>query len=427
MDKLEKLKALVEENLAKMRAMLDEADADDRDLTDEETEQYVGWEKEVDKSNKEIARLEKLTAAELEAENRKENPHRANFKARTHRYNKDFENIGEFVCSVIFDPGDPRLKDVEYREFEDIAGTSISNDMTMGTGTQGGFAIPEQFREELLQVQPAEAAFRPRATVIPAGDPPDAKISMPALDQTSNQNVYGGVIMYKVGEGATLTETNVRLKQVSLEPQGLGGYIQLTNKLIRNWRASGPLIATQLRKAAVGFEDTQFYSGNGIAGPLGILNSPAKIEVSRATANSIAIGDIRNMYARIKMGGSFVWIASQTTLPQLMQIQGGNSENIFIFDASKPVPNSLLGIPLIFHDRSVALGTKGDLVLCDLAYYLIKNGSGPFIAASEHYAFINDITTVKIINNVDGHPWLSAPLPLEGSTSNTVSPFVILK
>lgn len=425
MNKLEKLRALVEEVLGKMRTMLDLADTEERDLTDEETAEYEGWDKEVIKANKDIERLEKLEAAEAAAKAAADNPHKPNFVTRAHRYTKDFENLGEFICAVTFDRNDPRLADVEQIEIDDVG--NITNDMSMGTGTEGGFAIPEQFREQVLKVQPDEAAFRPRATVIPAGDPPDAKINMPALDQTSAQNVYGGVVMYKVGEGATLTETNVRLKQVSLEPQGLGGYIQLTNKVIRNWRASGPLVTEQLRLANIGFEDTQFYNGNGIAGPLGVLSSPARIEVTRATADSIAIADIRSMFARAKMGESLVWIASQTTLPQLMQIQGGNSENIFIMDASKPVPNSLLGIPLIFKDRSVALGIKGDLILCALKYYLIKNGSGPFVATSEHVAFLNDITTIKLINNVDGKPWLSAPLPLEGSTSNTVSPFVVLK
>ena len=128
------------------------------------------------------------------------------------------------------------------------------------------------------------------------------------------------------------------------------------------------------------------------------------------------------------MGGSFVWIASQTTLPQLMQLQGGNSENIFIFNAAAPIPASLLGIPVLFHDRSVALGTVGDLILCDLSYYLIKEGSGPFVATSENVGstFLTGLTTIKITNNVDGKSWLSLPLPLEGSTSNTVSPFVVL-
>ena len=46
---------------------------------------------------------------------------------------------------------------------------------------------------------------------------------------------------------------------------------------------------------------------------------------------------------------------------------------------------------------------------------------------STDYRFLNDETTFKLVWNVDGQAWLKEPLPLEGSTSNTVSPFVILK
>jgi HK97 family phage major capsid protein len=132
------------------------------------------------------------------------------------------------------------------------------------------------------------------------------------------------------------------------------------------------------------------------------------------------------MYARLKMGGSPVWIASQTTIPQLATIADAASRNIWVESAAPGIPPTLIGIPVLFHDRSVALGTAGDLVLADLSYYLIKDGSGPFVAASEHVYFTSNKTVVKIFMNVDGKPWLNEPLPLEGSTSNTVSPFIVL-
>ena len=424
MNIIEKLRAQREKLLENMKGLLALADGDgtnSRDLTDEETVQYDGWDKEIEKVTSDIARREKLEADEARAALDSDKPHQPDMPAKkTRQHSEEFESMGEFLYSVRFKQNDPRLQDA-YKEFE-------KRDSTMGSGVEGGFAVPTQFRGQLLSVDPAAAIFRPRSTVIPAGSPPDAEISMPALDQTAAQNVYGGVVMYKVGEADTLTESNVRLKEVTLRPEGLGGYVQVTDKLLRNWGAASAVLTNQLRLAATGFEDTQFYNGNGVAGPTGILNCPARVNVSRATASSIAIADIRNMYARIKMGGSFVWIASQTTLPQLMQLQGGNSENIFIFDASRPVPNSLLGIPLMFHDRSVALGTKGDLILCDLSYYLIKDGSGPYVATSQNVGstFLTGITTIKITDMVDGQPWLSAPLPLEGSTSNTVSPFIVL-
>lgn len=414
MDKIKELKARAQEAIDKMRAMLDLADGEKRDLTDEETAQYAAMETEADQLQRDIERLEKL--AEREAKNAAggDKPYRVSFK-RTTSTPSEFRNLGEFICSVRFNRDDPRLGHVEYRE------------QSMDQGVEGGFAIPEQFRPELLQVQPQEAIFRPRCTVIPAGDPPDARITMPALDQTAAKNVYGGVVVAKVNEGGTKNETDLRLKEVSLEPGEVAAYIVTSDKLLRNWQAASGLIGTQLRKAIIGWEDYQILRGDGIGGPLGIISAPCSITVSRTTASQIAIADLRSMYARMKFGGSLFWIASQTTLPQLLALADGGSNLIFAPSAADGVPATLFGYPLYFADRSPALGSKGDLVLCDASYYLIKDGSGPFIEASQHVYFTSNKTVIKAFWNVDGKPWLSAPLPLEGSTSNTVSPFIVLE
>jgi HK97 family phage major capsid protein len=63
-------------------------------------------------------------------------------------------------------------------------------------------------------------------------------------------------------------------------------------------------------------------------------------------------------------------------------------------------------------------------VLADWSYYLIKDGSGPFVAASEHVYFLNNKTVIKIFWNVDGTPWLNAPFTEENGYQ--VSPFVAL-
>lgn len=230
-----------------------------------------------------------------------------------------------------------------------------------------------------------------------------------------------------MAEGGTKNLTDIRLKEYSMEPNEVAAYTIVTDKLLRNWPAASAFIGTQFRRAVMGAEDYAFLRGDGISKPLGILSQPSKVNVNRTTANQIATADILNMYARIKMGGTFIWIGSQTIIPQLYAIQGGNSENLFIMNAAPPAPGTLLGIPIMWNDRSPALGSEGDLILADLSYYLIKDGSGPFVDASPHVYFTSNKTVIKIFWNVDGNSWLTAPIPLEGSTSNTVSPFVILK
>jgi HK97 family phage major capsid protein len=62
----------------------------------------------------------------------------------------------------------------------------------------------------------------------------------------------------------------------------------------------------------------------------------------------------------------------------------------------------------------------------DFSYYLVRNGAGPFIAASEHVYFLNNKTVVKAFGSIDGQPWLKEPLTLDDGATQ-VSPFVILK
>jgi len=418
MDKIRELKARAAELIEKMKALLDLADSEKRDLTPEETTQYEAFSADSDKLERDIERLTDLEARAEKVAAGGDKPYKVTYRKSNDRA-KEFSNFGEFIYAIRYDRGDPRLQDCEYREVQ-------TREQSMGAGNEGGFAVPTQFKSGLLAVNPQEAIFRPRCTVIPAGDPPDAKISMASLDQTDAENVYGGVVVAKVGEGGTKNETDIRLKEVSLEPGEVAAYITVTDKLLRNWGAASSLIGNQLRKAIIGWEDLEIYSGNGIAGPLGILNSPCRVNVSRGTANTIVRTDILNMIKRMKLGGNYIWVSSQLCMPQFLGLEDDASHAIYQTDFTKPIPNSLLGIPLMYADRSVALGTAGDLILVDMSYYLLKDGSGPFIDASPHVYFTSNRTVIKAFWNVDGKPWLTAPLPLEGSTSNTVSPFVVL-
>jgi hypothetical protein len=84
--------------------------------------------------------------------------------------------------------------------------------------------------------------MRPRATVIPAGSPPDAKFEFPVLNQTAAQNMYGGVAIYHTGEGVTMTESTMNLQEGCLEPHEMSGYVVATNKMLMNWQSGGPFI-----------------------------------------------------------------------------------------------------------------------------------------------------------------------------------------
>jgi len=402
------------EVISKMEEMLALVEKESRDFTADEETSYNTMETELDGLDKDIKSAEQKEerSKRVLEEKRKLTSVKPMATVPITSNEEEWRNLSEFMYTVAHNPNDYRLQELRVQQMKD--------------GTSGGFAIPSQFRADLMMVDPQAAIVRPRATVIPAGDPPDAEISMPALDQSAAQNMYGGVTVYHQGESDQITESTANLRKVTLKPHKLTAYCTASNELLRNWSASGQVLPQLMRSALSGAEDTDFWTGNGVNRAVGVTQAAAGIDITRAGANAVAWADIYNMVSRAKMGGSLVWVASQTVLPQLIQIADASSRAIWTPSAAPGIPPTLYGYPVMFNERSPALGSKGDLALVDLRYYLIKDGSGPTVAYSEHFRFQNDEGAFRLTWHVDGQPWLNGPIALEGSTANTISPFVIL-
>jgi HK97 family phage major capsid protein len=289
----------------------------------------------------------------------------------------------------------------------------------------GGFTVGEQYDANIRIVNDNEAIFRPRAQTIPAGSPPDAAITIPALDQSGANGVYAGVNVTWIAEGDIKPETEPTFREIRLEPHEVAAHTVVTDKLLRNSAAAGALVMSLLRKATIAAEEDAFYTGNGVGRPLGIVGHPATINVARTGANAIVYADVIAMFARFKMGGRGAWIVSQTCLPQLMTLQDAAGNVQWQPNARENAPGTLFGMPVYINDQAPILGVNGDIALVDLDYYLIKDGSGISISMSEHPRFTRNQTIIKAFWNVDGQPWLTTPL-LQRDGVSTVSPFVAL-
>ncbi|HEX3088978.1 MAG TPA: phage major capsid protein, partial [Ilumatobacteraceae bacterium] len=129
--------------------------------------------------------------------------------------------------------------------------------------------------------------------------------------------------------------------------------------------------------------------------------------------------------------GRAVWVANIDTFPQLATMSlavGTGGSAIWLNNGVEGPPMTILGRPVIFTEKVPTLGGAGngmDISFLDFGYYLVGDRQQMRAEASEHYQFGNDITTYRIIERVDGRPWIqSAITPANGS--NTLSPFVAL-
>ncbi|MFJ4682053.1 phage major capsid protein [Streptomyces sp. NPDC088789] len=310
--------------------------------------------------------------------------------------------------------------------------SELRNAASSVSPADGGFLVPETLRAQLLQLALEQSVVRPLATVVPMDS---ARVPFPMIDTTTNAgSVFGGMVAYWGEEGAALQDSSPKFGRVELDAKKLTGLSAVPNELLQDSIVSfSALIETLWPKALAFEEDAKFQVGSGTGEPLGFrgTGNPAAIAVPRTTSNKIQYPDVVNMYAQMLPSSlsRAVWMCSPDAIPQLLQLSltvgtGGNS--VFVVNAAAGMPMSIFGRPLIITEKASALGTRGDLAFTDLSYYLVGDRQIMTADSSTDYAFGNDKTTFRIIQRVDGRPWIQSAITPANGSSNKLSPFIEL-
>ncbi|QDN57383.1 phage major capsid protein [Streptomyces sp. S1D4-20] len=347
-----------------------------------------------------------------------------------------FEDASEFFRSTWYRAD--RLKDFGQLRPKLEKLLEVQNSYGSEAPADGGFLIPEELRSEILQVALETAVVRPRATVIPMSS---LRVPIPMIDDTSHtSSILGGVVGYWTEEAAGLTESQASFGRVVLDAKKLTAYAEVPNELLMDAPAFEGFFSGTFPKAISWFEDVAFLTGTGTGEPLGYINSPVSVQVAAEAnqpAGTIVWENIVKMYAQMLPTslGRAVWIASIDTFPQLATMAlsvGTGGGPVWIGNmggtnggADAP-PLTILGRPVYFTEKVGPLGTTGDISFVDLSYYLIGDRMEMQSSSSEHYKFANDKTAYRVIERVDGKPWLQSPLTPKNGSSAKLSPVVQL-
>jgi HK97 family phage major capsid protein len=249
---------------------------------------------------------------------------------------------------------------------------------------------------------------------------------------------FGGVQMAWTAEAQTRTETEPAFKQMELKAWELSGYSVSSNVLLQDSVVGLEKFLMTLFARAIGwFEEYAFLQGNGVGKPQGMLTCAAALPTggntggtARLTSGLIQFADISTMWSKLLpiSWSKAIWTGSPSTIPQLLQLKDGNGRAIFISidqGITKTPTWSLLGRPFYPTEKVPPLGVKGDLMLLDPSFYVIGDRMSLEITSSEHVNFLRNQMTWRVVERVDGQPWLDKPVTLQ-DTSTQVSPFVVL-
>ncbi len=341
-----------------------------------------------------------------------------------------FQAIYHKATGNIRNPGDMMAKLNKLQEIQNSYGSEVPAD--------GGFLIPETMRSEILEVALETAIVRPRATTIPMSS---LRVPIPMIDDTSHQSsILGGVIAYWTEEAATLTESQASFGKIDLDAKKLTAFAGVPNELLQDAPAFAGFFDTTFPRAISWFEDVAFLTGSGVGEPVGFINCPASVQTAAEAGQptkTIVWENIVNMYARMLPSslGRACWIASIDTFPQLATMAlsvgtGGGPVWIGSYAGGQggmdTPPVTILGRPVYFTEKTGPLGTTSDISFVDLSYYLIGDRMAMQSTSSEHYLFGQDKTAFRVIERVDGRPWIQSPITPRNGSSNTLTPFVQL-
>lgn len=333
-----------------------------------------------------------------------------------------FKSAGEFfkaVKNAALYPGeiDRRLKALEVK----------ATGMSEGVPADGGYLLQPNMAAGILEriYQLGEIAGRVTADPVTVGN----SMTYNGVDETTRANGsrWGGVTGYWVGEGTAPTSSKGKFRQNELKLKKVAALCYATDEQLEDTANLASWLSRVVPQELSFKVEDAIYEGDGVAKPLGIMNSPCLVSVTRTDASKVQVADILNMWSRRWLrGGPYVWLINQDVIPQLLNLNN-SYENLFFPAGAWPgtPATTLLGAPVIEIEYASTMGTVGDIMLAGLSQYQVINKGGVRAESSMHVAFTTDEMAYRFIYRIDGQPmWHATLTPFKGS--NTQSPFVVL-
>ena len=344
------------------------------------------------------------------------------------------KNFGDFCLAVA--RGDRNYLEKHYGSTFNAWQTKAA--LAEASGVTGGYTVPPDYYRQLLALIEEQTFIRPNAFVQPMAS---ATLQFPYLDVTTVQSAgttpfFGGVQMNWTAEAQNRTETEPKFKMMELKAWELSGYSVSSNVLLQD-AAFGleKFLFILFARAIAWYEEYAFLQGNGVGKPTGILNASATLTTgpnsgARTTSNTVKLADLTYMFSKMLPTSqkNAMWAFSPGVIPQILQLADASNRAIFITidqGATKRPTWTLFGRPAVTTEKLPALGTSGDIIFFDPSLYVIGDRMQIEIAASEHVNFLANQMTWRVVERVDGQPWLDKYITLQDGTT-TVSPFVAL-
>jgi HK97 family phage major capsid protein len=273
----------------------------------------------------------------------------------------------------------------------------IKNALQIGTDTEGGYLIPDEFERTLVEALEAENIFRRLANVITTSSG-DRKIPVVASKGTASW----------IDEEGAIPESDDSFGQVSIGAYKLGTMIKVSEELLNDSVFNlETYISREFARRIGNKEEDAFFTGDGSGKPTGILaaSGGAQLGVTTSSATAISIDEILDLFYSLKESyrNKAVFVMNDATVKAIRKLKDGNGQYLWQPSLQAGTPDTILNRPLYTsaYVPSIAASAKS-VVFGDFSYYWVADRQGRvFKRLNELYAATGQVGFVAT-QRVDG-------------------------
>ena len=365
------------------KAFLDSRRNENGLLSAEDTATYEKMEADVVNMGKEIDRLERQAVLDLELS-------KPTSAALTNRPSQHQETEKTGMASNEY-------KAAFWKAMKNKNSFDVQNALQVGTDSEGGYLVPDEFERTLVEALEEENIFRQMATIITTSSG-DRKIPVVATKGTASW----------VDEEGVIPEADDAFGQVSIGAYKLATMIKVSEELLNDSVFNlEQYIAKEFARRIGAKEEEAFFVGDGTGKPTGIFNTTggAGLGVTTASAIAITIDEIMDLFYSLKSPyrKNAFFVTNDATVKSIRKLKDGNGQYLWQPSVTAGQPDTILNRPLktSAYVPGIAAAAK-TIAFGDFSYYWVADRQGrSFQRLNELYAATGQVG-FKATQRVDG-------------------------
>ena len=308
----------------------------------------------------------------------------------------------------------------QYKKAGIVSDTKATG-MSEGVLADGGALVPVEYLATVIEFLTQQSEIIGKCWRVPMSS---STLKIPRLAQAAG-NYFGGITLYAPDEGGLKTGSKPTLEQLTFTAKKIIGLVYMTDELIADSMINIVNYVTGLFVRAMQYDmEGRIIAGTGVGPCLGITVDPAVLQVARHANGTISYEDVIALDNAIDENiQDLSWLTRKVSQNTLFALRDTNDRPIFLSDyavfSGQPVhPKTMISYP-VYKTRNVpAMGSRGDLIIGDLSFYMLAIRQDMTIDTSEHVRFEYDEQTIRLVTRYDGKAVVpSAFAVLKASTS----------